>query len=54
MTWCECLPSLEDERNSQRVSSPEFIQNSLSDVSEGRVVSSVMKIEDTGHLVNLS
>ena len=32
--------------------SPEFIQNSLSDASEGRVVSSVMKIENAGHLVS--
>ncbi|KAH9486020.1 Peroxisomal membrane protein LPX1 [Psilocybe cubensis] len=30
---------------------PEFIQESLSDASEGRVVASVTKIEDAGHMV---
>jgi hypothetical protein len=34
-----------------RLTRPEFIQDSLSDTSEGRNVASVTKLEDAGHMV---
>jgi hypothetical protein len=66
MTWCACIFftffSLSSFYDYLHVfswtdillyRSPEFIQDSLCDVSEGRIVASVTKVQDAGHMVSI-
>ena len=50
MTSCK-IPVHLTQRVTDSLIRPEFIQESLSDVAEGRIAASVTKIEDAGHMV---
>jgi hypothetical protein len=65
MTWCACIlftfflsfydyPPVFSWADILLYRSPEFIQDSLCDVSEGRIVASVTKVQDAGHMVSVS